>query len=135
MVSRSLLLDTNVLLAMLLAPDRLPKSSQETLQDPQNRVWFSVASLWEISIKSSLGRADFDFQTADIHRLALDSGLIELPIEGSHTYTVATLPWIHRDPFDRLLVAQALRLPAQLLTTDRILAPYSPLVEVLPWES
>lgn len=134
MAAQRLLLDTNVLLAMLLAPGRLPERTRETLADPQNEVLFSAASLWEIAIKSSLGRAAFDFRVEDIHALALETGLRELPVEGAHTYLVATLPWHHRDPFDRLLVAQAMTLSARLLSTDSVLVQYSPLVDCIPWE-
>lgn len=119
---------------MLLAPGRLPERTREALADPQNEVIFSAASLWEIAIKSSLGRADFDFRVEDIHALALETGLRELPVEGAHTYLVATLPWHHRDPFDRLLVAQAMTLSARLLSTDSVLVQYSPLVDCIPWE-
>lgn len=69
-----------------------------------------------------------DFLTEEIHRLALDTGLIEIPIQGEHCYPIARLPWHHRDPFDRMLVAQALSLPAYLLTTDHLLGNYSELV-------
>ncbi len=134
-MAQSLLLDTNVLLALLLAPQRLPEATCTTLADSRNAVWFSAASLWEIAIKCSLDRADFNFRPEDIHALAQDSGLTELPVEAAHTPMVARLPWHHRDPFDRLLVAQAMTLPARLLTTDRALAVYSPLVEPIAWKA
>ncbi len=134
-MAQSLLLDTNVLLAMLLAPQRLPEATCTALADSRNAVWFSAASLWEIAIKCSLDRADFDFRPEDIHVLAQDSGLTELPVEAAHTHMVARLPWHHRDPFDRLLVAQAMTLPARLLTTDRTLAVYSPLVDPIAWKA
>ncbi len=84
-MAQSLLLDTNVLLAMLLAPQRLPEATCTALADSRNAVWFSAASLWEIAIKCSLDRADFDFRPEDIHVLAQDSGLTELPVEAAHT--------------------------------------------------
>ncbi len=132
-MARNFLLDTSVLLAAVLDPDRLPEKIQRILVDPQNSVWFSAASIWEIAIKTSLARADFDFRPEDIHALALGSPFSELPVEAAHTYAVATLPWHHKDPFDRLLVAQAMTLPAYLLTTDQSLGQYSPLVQTLSW--
>lgn len=122
------LLDTNVLLAALLAPERLPPEVVAGLTEPANAVYFSAASIWEIAIKRSLNRADFDFSPEDIHRLALETGFTELPVKGEDCYSIASLPWHHRDPFDRLLVAQAQSLPAYLLTTDGMLSRYSELV-------
>lgn len=122
------LLDTNVLLAALLVPERLPPEVIAGLTDAANTVYFSAASIWEVAIKRSLNRADFDFSPEDIHRLALDTGFTELPVKGEDCYPIASLPWHHRDPFDRLLVAQAQSLPAYLLTTDGMLSRYSELV-------
>jgi PIN domain nuclease of toxin-antitoxin system len=135
MVAQRLLLDTNVLLASLLAPNRLARAVRNTLSDPGNTVLFSAASLWEIAIKSSLHRPDFDFEPEDIFHLALETGFTELPVESTHTYALTNLPWHHKDPFDRLLVAQAMTLPARLLTTDAALIPYSSLVDCTSWES
>lgn len=122
------LLDTNVLLAALLAPERLPQEVAAGLSDSSNTVYFSSASIWEVAIKRSLNRADFDFSPQDIHRLALETGFTELMVKGEDCYPVANLPWHHRDPFDRLLIAQAQSLPAYLLTTDTVLNQYSELV-------
>lgn len=127
----SLLLDTNVLLAALISPDTLPAHTQQTLGDPEVTVHFSAASLWEIAIKCSLGRQDFNFRPEDIELLARETGFAELPVLSQHTHAVATLPWLHRDPFDRLLIAQALCLPARLLTTDTLLAGYTDLVQLI----
>lgn len=122
------LLDTNVLLAALLAPDRLPPEVVAGVSDSSNTVYFSSASIWEIAIKRSLNRADFDFSPEDIHRLARDTGFTELPVKGEDCYPLMNLPWHHRDPFDRLLIAQSQSLPAYLLTTDGVLSQYSELV-------
>ena len=122
------LLDTNILLAALLAPERLPQEVAAGLSDSANTVYFSSASIWEIAIKRSLNRADFDFSPQDIHCIALETGFTELTVKGEDCYSVANLPWHHRDPFDRLLVAQAQSLPAYLLTTDAVLSQYSELV-------
>jgi len=135
MAGRVYLLDTNVLLAALLAPERLPPEVVAGLTDASNTVYFSAASIWEVAIKRSLNRADFDFSPEDIHRLALDTGFTELPVKGADCYPVASLPWHHRDPFDRLLVAQAQSLPAYLLTTDGVLNQYSELVVHLALKS
>lgn len=127
-MARTFLLDTNVLLAATIAPERLPAGVHDTLADAANAVYFSAASLWEIAIKRSLRNRNFDFQPQDIHQLALATGFDELPVRGEHTFAVASLPWHHRDPFDRLLVAQAMALPAYLLSSDAALPVYSPLV-------
>lgn len=125
------LLDTNVLLKALLAPEVLPADVQSLLSDPANEVFFSSASLWEIAIKYSLGREDFNFRSEDIQQLALETGFTELPVSGLSCHGVANLPWHHRDPFDRLLIAQAQVIPAYLLTTDAVLGRYSDLVKVV----
>ncbi|MGC9129122.1 MAG: type II toxin-antitoxin system VapC family toxin [Acidithiobacillus sp.] len=135
MTAQRLLLDTNVLLASLLAPERLPKATQKSLTEPRNTVLFSAASIWEIAIKRGLHRADFDFEPEHVVQLARETGFTELPLEGVHTYALASLPWHHKDPFDRILIAQAITLPARLLTTDTALTPYSSLVDCIPWES
>lgn len=126
-----LLLDTNVLLAALIAPDSLPADIRQQLSDPKVSVYFSAASIWEIAIKRSLGRQDFGFRPEDIEQLARDTGFTELPIASGHCYAVADLPWHHRDPFDRLLVAQAMSIPAYLLTRDGLLGKYSELVRLV----
>ncbi|TPW10564.1 MAG: hypothetical protein FD130_2188 [Halothiobacillaceae bacterium] len=128
MTAHVYMLDTNVLLAALLAPERLPPETVTALSQPSNTVYFSAASIWEIAIKSSLHRADFDFSPEDIHRLALETGFTELPVKGEDCFPLVNLPWHHRDPFDRLLVTQAQSLPAYLLTTDGVLRQYSELV-------
>lgn len=122
------LLDTNVLLAVLIAPDTLPVEIQTQLSDPANSILFSAASIWEIAIKRSLGLEDFNFRPEDIQQLALETGFTELPIMPNHCHRIADLPWHHRDPFDRLLVSQAQAIPAYLLTTDEFLGKYSDLV-------
>ena len=128
MVGRVYLLDTNILLAALLEPERLPAKVSSDLTSPINTVYFSSASIWEIAIKRSLNRDSFNFNPDDIHQLAIDTGFTELPVIGGHCYALVNFPWHHRDPFDRLLIAQALSLPAYLLTTDGLLNQYSELV-------
>ena len=125
MSHRSYLLDTNILLAAVMAPERLPQDVQNWLGDPLNAVYFSAASIWEIGIKRSLNRDGFNFFPEDIHRLALDTRFTELTVQAEHCHGIARMPWHHRDSFDRLLVAQAQSLPAYLLTTDDLLVRYS----------
>lgn len=135
MARHAYLLDTNVLLATLLAPERLPPEVVAGVSDSANTVYFSSASIWEIAIKRSLNRVDFDFSPQDIHRIALDTGFTELTVKGEDCYPLANMPWYHRDPFDRLLIAQAQSLPAYLLTTDGALSRYSELVVQLTLQS
>ena len=135
MAQRTFLLDTNVLLCALIAPERLNEDTQAQLIDAENIVYFSAASIWEIAIKRSLGKADFDFLPEDIYRLAIETGFTQLPIDARHTYAVTDMTWHHRDPFDRLLIAQAVSLPAYFMTGDSALEPYSELVLVVSLKS
>jgi PIN domain nuclease of toxin-antitoxin system len=126
-----LLLDTHILLWALGEPARLPRAAREAILEPDNDVLFSVASIWEVAIKSQLGRADFGASPEAIAKSALESGFDELPIRSTHAALTARLPGHHRDPFDRILIAQAMTEPARLLTVDSALRPYSELVVVL----
>jgi PIN domain nuclease of toxin-antitoxin system len=130
MAQRTILLDTNILLCALIAPERLNTDIQAQLSDAENTVYFSAASIWEIAIKSSLNKTDFNFSPEDIHRLAIETGFTELAIQAQHTFAIASMAWHHRDPFDRLLIAQTLSLPAYLLTSDNMLAQYTELVQL-----
>ena len=123
-----LLLDTQILLWALTDPDRLSPSVRETLEDPANTVLFSAASVWETSIKAALGRTDFRFSPQEIFKAAIDAGFTELPVRSTAAMRVADLPHHHRDPFDRLLVAQAIDEPARLYTADTQLEAYSDFV-------
>jgi PIN domain nuclease of toxin-antitoxin system len=123
-----LLLDTHVLIWALIDPDRLSSSLRSILEDPAQDVLFSAASLWEVAIKSALGRADFKVDPSEILTAAIQTGFGELPVRSAAALKVATLPLHHRDPFDRLLIAQALTEPARLYTADAALEPYSELV-------
>ena len=123
-----LLLDTHVLLWALDAPERLPPGAIAQLESPETAVYFSAASIWEIAIKTTLGKIDFTYPPEAIAQAARDTGFVELPVRAEHGAMVARLPLHHRDPFDRLLIAQALLLPAQLVTADAALVPYTELV-------
>jgi PIN domain nuclease of toxin-antitoxin system len=117
-----------VLIWALVEPSRLSPSVRAQLEDPGQEVLFSAASLWEISIKAALGRADFKVMPAEILSAALETGFVELPVRAAAALAVADLPHHHRDPFDRLLVAQALTESARLYTADAALEAYSDLV-------
>lgn len=123
-----LLLDTHVLLWCLIEPARLAADSRTVIEDSENDVLFSTASVWEIAIKASLGRVDFQVTPAAIFAEAVARGFVELPISSAAALKVAELPFHHRDPFDRLLIAQAMTEPAILYTADAPLAAYSELV-------
>ncbi len=118
------LLDTHLLLWAFGAPARLPREVAAIILDESFELLFSTASLWEISIKHSLGRDDFQSEPSIIRRRLLEDQYTELPVLGEHAVAVAALPNLHRDPFDRLLVAQAIVEGVELLTADRMLADY-----------
>ena len=119
-----LLLDTHVLLWAAGQPDRLPSKARKLLGDPRNEPVFSSASLWEIAIKSGLGRDDFQVDARLLRRGLLDNGYSELPITSEHAVAIDGLPPIHKDPFDRLLVAQSMVEGITLLTADPLVAQY-----------
>lgn len=119
-----LLLDTHLLLWAAGFPERLPASARALLEDPQNELQFSAASLWEIAIKGGLGRADFQVNARVLRRGLLDNGYRELPISSEHAVSVDSLPPLHKDPFDRVLVAQAMGEGITLLTSDPVVAQY-----------
>ena len=120
----NLLLDTHLLVWAMGSPERLPLSLVDELQDPLTRPFFSVVSHWELVIKQALGRPDFTVQPAVLRRALLDGGWEELPIQAQHVMAVANLPPLHRDPFDRLLLAQASAEGLLLVTADQQLARY-----------
>ena len=126
-----LLVDTHVLLWAVAQPDRLPASSRKSLESPDNEVFFSAASIWELSIKLQIRRISLAVLPEEIAEAALRMGFEELSVTAAHAAGVRRLPLHHRDPFDRLLIAQAIHEPARLLTADRVLAQYSDLVEVV----
>ena len=119
-----LLLDTQLLVWAMGSPQRLPEELTEMLEDPANTPLFSVASLWELVIKQALNRADFRVQPALLRRALLEGGWQELAISADHLLAVADLPPLHRDPFDRLLLAQAKAEGLLLITGDQQLAHY-----------
>ena len=119
-----LLLDTHVLLWAAGTPDQLPPDARTLLENPDNELVFSAASLWEITIKRSVGRTDFQVDARVLRRGLLDNGYLELPITSEHAVFIDSLPSIHKDPFDRILVAQATVEGITLLTADALVAQY-----------
>jgi PIN domain nuclease of toxin-antitoxin system len=126
-----LLLDTHVLLWFLATPSLLREDVCDVISDPSNEVYFSAATIWEIAIKAGLGRADFGIGPNEIAQEARDCGFTSLPVDIQAAAHVALLPPIHRDPFDRLLVAQAILAPMMLYTADAKLRSYSDLVHLV----
>jgi PIN domain nuclease of toxin-antitoxin system len=123
-----ILLDTNILLWVLGDRRRLDPPTLGTIESDENDVLFSAASVWEIAIKAGLRRYDFGVRPNELIDAAIGAGFIELPVRSTVAARVADLPLIHRDPFDRLLIAQAVAEPAVLYTADAQLVAYSDLV-------
>lgn len=119
-----LLLDTQLLLWAAGQPERLSASARKQIKNPKNEILFSAASLWEITIKNSLGRDDFRAEPRLLRRGLLDNGYTELPVTSQHAVNIDGLPPLHKDPFDRMLLAQALTEGITLLTSDAQLARY-----------
>ena len=119
-----LLLDTHLLLWAAGEPKRLSKQARTLIDNPDNELLFSAASLWEVTIKRGLGREDFKVDARLLRRGLLDNGYSELPIISDHVVATESLPLIHKDPFDRVLVAQATVEGVTLLTTDSLVAQY-----------
>ncbi len=121
------LLDTHLLLWALGMPSRLSRRARRRIDDSEVHV--SAASIWEISIKTAIGKLQAD--PAEVLDALIPAGFALLPVTGEHAARVAGLPPIHRDPFDRMLVAQALTEPLILLTNDNVLQAYGPVIELV----
>jgi PIN domain nuclease of toxin-antitoxin system len=119
-----LLLDTHLLIWAAEGIERLPPGARAMMSDPENELLFSVASLWEIVIKRGLNRADFRVDARVLRRGLMDNGYGELPILSEHAVAIDALPPIHKDPFDRMLIAQATVAGIMLLTDDTVVAKY-----------
>ena len=119
-----LLADTHVLLWSANEPDKLSKNAQALLEDNENEILFSAVSIWEVAIKAGQNRAGFRADAGILRRGLIDNGYLELPVTGRHAVALAGLPPLHRDPFDRMLVAQALVEGITLLTSDPTVARY-----------
>ena len=117
-----LLLDTSILLWS--AADLLPQAAQEYILDESNTLCFSPASIWEVVIKRGLGRADFDVDPDLLLSDLLKNGYEQIPITSQHTLLTATLPLYHKDPFDRIIIAQSIAERVYLITSDNAVAKY-----------
>jgi PIN domain nuclease of toxin-antitoxin system len=123
-----LLLDTQIYLWFVADSGKLSKQARRKII-AADEVYVSAASIWETSIKAALGKISVDLE--DLVDAIGQSGFVELPILARHAVQVAALPPHHRDPFDRMLIAQAVQEPMHLLTADKALKPYSDLIEVV----
>ena len=120
----SFLVDTHVLLWAAGVPDRLPADARTLIENPATELIYRVASLWEVAIKNGLGRADFSVDPSLLRRGMLENGSTELAVTGAHAVVVHGLPPIYKDPFDRLVVAQALIEGVTLVTADEAVGRY-----------
>ena len=118
------LLDTQVAIWALIDDPRLSVDARRILDAAGNRLHFSVCSIWEIAIKRGLNRPDFQHDPRLIRRTLLRHGCSEIPIQSTHAFEVESLPLIHKDPFDRILIAQAIVEGITLLTADPVIAQY-----------
>ncbi len=123
-----LLLDTHVLIWVAEQPSRIPVTAQALIEDPENDLFFSSASIWEIAVKTNLSRAprpdDLQVDSRLLRRQLTANGYTEIPITGDHGIAAAELPPIHKDPFDRILIAQAEVEGLVLLTADSVIPRY-----------
>ncbi|MFK7752879.1 MAG: type II toxin-antitoxin system VapC family toxin [Sedimentitalea sp.] len=127
----NLLLDTHLLLWVAARDDLMSPRADGLIKDSGNTLWFSVASLWEITIKRALNRPDFQTDANVLRAGLLNNDYRELAIEGRHCLALTTLPTLHNDPFDRMLLAQAMGEGLQLVTADAKLARYpGPILKV-----
>ena len=127
----TVLLDTHLLLWAAGDPGRLSSKAQSLLGDPATELMFSTASIWEVVIKSALGRDDFRVDPRQLRDGLIQNDYSELEIRSEHALTVRSLPPIHKDPFDRILIAQAQVENVTLLTTDDMVARYSDPVQMV----
>lgn len=124
----NLLLDTHVLIWSATRSKKLSAGARRLISEEGNSLYYSVASLWEVAIKYALRRPDFPVEAGVLRAGLTANGYQELPVEGRHVLAFRDLPVIHRDPFDRLLVAQAIAEGLMLVTADRQLSAYGPSV-------
>lgn len=125
------LVDTQLLIWSATGSRKLPARVVRLFRDGRHEFHFSAASLWEVAIKSSLGRANFQLDASRLRSVLLDNGFHELAVTGSHAVAVSGLPAIHGDPFDRMLIAQAVSEPMVLITADERLARYPGTIEII----
>lgn len=120
----SILLDTHTVIWFITDDEQLPKSLKGAIKNPDNECFVSIASHWEMSIKHSLGKLELKTSLAKIFQLIDQSGISLLPITPTHVLTSSTLPFLHRDPFDRLIIAQAMSEGFTLMSKDQVFKEY-----------
>ncbi len=125
------LLDTHIVLWACAARSKLPSAAVKILTNTRNKHWISVVTFWEVAIKRSLDKPDFQIDVAPLRAGFLRNGFTELPVHGTHAVQLVKLPMYQTDPFDRLLVAQAKAEGVMLLTADETLAAYGDWVLVV----
>lgn len=121
----NILLDTHVALWAIIDSPKLSKKARALIESPKSSIWISAATVWEVAIKHSLGRGDMPVSGQDVLRYFGESGYRFLPVEPEHVAAVEDIPVHHNDPFDRILVAQAIVEPMRLITHDEMVARYS----------
>lgn len=119
-----LLLDTHLLLWFFISPGRLSSGARQLVEDAENELFFSPVNFYEIAVKAMKGSPDFQVDANRLHSIAVERGLSELALTTAHSLQVLHLPLVHKDPFDRLLLAQAVADDAFLLTVDAMLLQY-----------
>lgn len=125
------LLDTHILLWSVQAPERLSAAARAIILDPSTTILFSAVNIWEVAIKHALRKPGFDVDPSTLRAGLLELGYDELPVTSLHSIEVARLPMVHKDPFDRLLVAQVTVEGFELVTADRMIALYpGPILKV-----
>ena len=120
-----LLLDTHIALWAITDNPKLPPRARELILAPENEIYVSAASVWEIAIKHALGRHAISISGEEARHYFAEAGYIALPISDQHAAATESLPPLHADPFDRILVAQALTEPLKLVTHDAMVAGYN----------
>jgi len=119
-----ILLDSHLLVWLVAASEKLPDAARLLIEAPENQLYFSAASIWELTLKYASGRSDFTFPPAVLRQTLLDIAFEELPVTSTHGLTGGMLPPIHKDPFDRILIAQAIAEDMVLMTSDETIAQY-----------
>ncbi len=119
-----ILLDTNILIWVTASPEKVPENILHQIQDTKNTIFFSAASIWEIAIKHTFGKPDFFFNPLIIHQALVENNYTELPITSNHAIAIQHLQKIHKDPFDRMLIAQAIAENMLLMTADQTIVKY-----------
>jgi PIN domain nuclease of toxin-antitoxin system len=119
------LLDAHLLVWLAALSERLPAEVREIAEDPTNEIFFSSASIWELTIQFSAAKTTLALPPNILYRELIDNDFEELPVSATHALAVETLPWIHKDPFDRILIAQSISEGMLLLTSDDTIAQYS----------